>query len=238
MSFAAFVGLKFALTRPARPAVPVRVVVSSESSGPRARRHAGPRSPSRVFHARSPSTTSKRCALDDDQRAVDRVEGEAAATTDAGSADATTTSTTTAGEEETKSSLFERVGGEDALNAAVELFYQKNLADDRISEMFEGTDMKELKAHQSNFLRMAFGGDSSAYRGRGVYEAHKELMLTKGLDESHFDCVAENLVAALRELDVANDAIDDVVAIVSPLRDVFDHEKNETYARDAAEREH
>ena len=38
-------------------------------------------------------------------------------------------------------SLYERIGGEAAVNAAVDIFYRKVLADDRISHFFETVDM-------------------------------------------------------------------------------------------------
>jgi hypothetical protein len=46
----------------------------------------------------------------------------------------------------------------------------------------------------------------------------------KGLDAVHFDAVAGHLVRALTELNVAPPLIDEVVAVVGPLRAVF--EKN------------
>jgi len=38
-------------------------------------------------------------------------------------------------------SLYERIGGEAAIDAAVELFYQKVLSDDRIKHFFSDVDM-------------------------------------------------------------------------------------------------
>ena len=35
------------------------------------------------------------------------------------------------------------------------------------------------------------------HSGKGMFEAHKDLILNKGLGVFHFDCVAENLVATL-----------------------------------------
>jgi len=43
--------------------------------------------------------------------------------------------------EYTMSSLYERLGGAAAVDAAVDLFYTKVLADDRIKHFFEGVDM-------------------------------------------------------------------------------------------------
>ena len=40
------------------------------------------------------------------------------------------------------STLYEKIGGEPAVDAAVELFYVKVLADDRIKHFFVNTDMK------------------------------------------------------------------------------------------------
>ena len=129
-----------------------------------------------------------------------------------------------------------RGGDANALRAAVDLFYEKNLADDRVSRFFDGADMDRLRRHQFNFMRVAFGGDASAYGGRGIFEAHKHLMLERGLDERHFDVVAENLAATLEELGVAADVVGDVVQTVAPLRELFDHEANEAFK--AAEAEH
>ena len=39
--------------------------------------------------------------------------------------------------------LFDQIGGEAAVDAAVDLFYKKVLADDRIKHFFEGVDMEK-----------------------------------------------------------------------------------------------
>ena len=45
-------------------------------------------------------------------------------------------------------SLFERIGGEPAVEAAVDLFYRKVLSDDAISHFFDSTDMDAQRAKQ------------------------------------------------------------------------------------------
>ncbi len=42
------------------------------------------------------------------------------------------------------STLYEKLGGPEALEAAVDLFYEKVLADERLSGFFEGTNMMRL----------------------------------------------------------------------------------------------
>jgi hemoglobin len=44
--------------------------------------------------------------------------------------------------------LFVRIGGEGAVNAAVELFYTKVLADDRVKDFFTQTDMNKQRMMQ------------------------------------------------------------------------------------------
>ena len=57
-------------------------------------------------------------------------------------------------------SLFERIGGEPAIDAAVDIFYKKVLADDRIKGFFSGIDMEKQIQKQKSFLTFAFGGPS------------------------------------------------------------------------------
>ena len=91
--------------------------------------------------------------------------------------------------------LFEKLGGEAAVDAAVDLFYQKVLADDRVKPMFDGVDMKRQAGHQKLFLTYALGGAPS-YPGRAMRAAHKRLVDEKGLNDEHFDAVIEDLGSA------------------------------------------
>ncbi len=114
-------------------------------------------------------------------------------------------------------SLYERLGGEVALTAAVDIFYRKVLADGSISHFFEDTDMDEQRAKQKSFLSMAFGGPNG-YDGKDLRKAHAPLV-EKGLNDSHFDAVAKHLDATLRELGVADDLIGEVISIAASTRD-------------------
>ena len=113
-------------------------------------------------------------------------------------------------------SLYERIGGDAAVNAAVDVFYRKVLADERINMFFEGVDMDKQSAKQKAFLAMAFGGPSN-YTGRDLREGHAHLV-AKGLNDSHFDAVMENLGATLTELGVPGDLIAEAAAIAESTR--------------------
>jgi hemoglobin len=114
-------------------------------------------------------------------------------------------------------SLYDELGGAPAIDAAVDIFYRKVLADERINRFFAGTDMRRQAAHQKAFLTVAFGGPSN-YGGRGMREAHARAV-ANGLDDSHFDAVIENLAATLRELGVDDERIGKVAAVAETVRD-------------------
>ncbi len=113
-------------------------------------------------------------------------------------------------------SLYDRIGGEAAVNAAVDVFYRKVLADDRINMFFEGVDMEKQAAKQKGFLTFAFGGPHN-YTGKDMREGHAHLV-AKGLNDSHFDAVMENLGATLTELGVPADLIAEAAAIAESTR--------------------
>lgn len=114
-------------------------------------------------------------------------------------------------------SLFDRLGGADAVSAAVDIFYDKVLADPHTSPFFQTTTMGLQRAKLKGFLTMAFGGPN-AYTGRSLREAHAPLV-EKGLDDSHFDAVAGHLQATLEDLGVAPEPTAEVMVIAGGTRD-------------------
>ena len=114
--------------------------------------------------------------------------------------------------------LYERLGGAAAIDAAVDIFYDKVLADARISHFFSNTDMTRQRSHQKAFLTYAFGG-GPAYNGKGMRAAHQGLVDKLGLNESHFDAVVENLAATLAGLGVSDALIGEVAAVAASIKD-------------------
>ncbi|ARU32554.1 group 1 truncated hemoglobin [Sulfuriferula sp. AH1] len=112
--------------------------------------------------------------------------------------------------------LFHKLGGEAAVNAAVDVFYRRVLSDDRISDFFEDVDMERQAAKQKAFLTMAFGGPVN-YSGADMRKGHAHLV-ARGLNDSHFDAVVENLVASLQELNVPAELIAEVGAVCETTR--------------------
>ncbi len=110
--------------------------------------------------------------------------------------------------------LFEKLGGAAAVDLAVDKFYERVLADERINYFFANVDMAKQRQHQKDFLTYAFGG-TTHYNGRYMREAHQQLVEQGGLKGEHFDAVAENLMAALAELGVSEELRAEVAAIAA-----------------------
>jgi len=115
-------------------------------------------------------------------------------------------------------SLYERIGGAAAVEAAVGAFYQRVLADPGLAPLFEGIPMDRMHAHQRRFLTFAFGG-SNGYAGKGLRQAHGKLIERHGLSDVHFDGVIEHLRNALDSLHVPPALVREVTAVANSVRD-------------------
>lgn len=113
-------------------------------------------------------------------------------------------------QEERAASLYQRIGGKAAIDAAVDLFYKKVLADERVNHFFEDTNMKAQHRKQKEFLSHALGAPTP-WTGKDMRKAHENL----DLREDDFNAIAENLVATLKELKVDDKLIEEAVAIVA-----------------------
>ena len=113
--------------------------------------------------------------------------------------------------------LFERIGGDAAVNAAVDRFYQIVLADDRIKHFFADVDMERQHQHQKLFFKYAFGGMPN-FPGRAMKAAHERLVNEMGLNDSHFDAVMDDLGRALTDLNVPADLIAEAAAVAESTR--------------------
>jgi hemoglobin len=119
-----------------------------------------------------------------------------------------------------KPTLLERIGGDAAVDAAVEIFYKKMLSDDRVKRFFEKTNMVHQRQKQKNFLMYVLdGGNRKKWTGLSMDKAHRRLVEKEGMTDFHFDATAENLHNTLKELKVAPDVINEVMTAVAGLRE-------------------
>ncbi len=116
--------------------------------------------------------------------------------------------------QDVQKSLFERLGGEAAIEAAVVTFYEKVMADPLLAHYFEHLDMSAQIKKQIAFMTMAFGGPNR-YSGRDLRTAHAKL---PNLGDEHFDAILTHLDETLRELGIGGDDVAAVRGIVEGTR--------------------
>jgi hemoglobin len=114
-------------------------------------------------------------------------------------------------------SLYDDLGGDDAIAAALDKFYVKVLADPQVSVYFDGLDVDRIKAKQRDFLAMAFGGPNR-YDGRDLRQAHT-VPRQRGLDEDGYNVFMGHFRHTLAELGVPDTKIAEVMAIANTGKD-------------------
>lgn len=117
---------------------------------------------------------------------------------------------------EHRPSLFERLGGEAAIEAAVVSFYERVMADPTLAPFFDGFDMDAQIKKQIAFMTMAFAGPNR-YTGRDLRTAHARLV-QRGLGDAHFDAIQLHLRMTLEELGIEPQAVSEVATIVEGTR--------------------
>jgi hemoglobin len=121
-------------------------------------------------------------------------------------------------------SLYERLGGLEAIESVVESFVGRCASDDRINRKFERTDIPRLKKMLVDQVCEATGGPCT-YIGRDMKETHTGMGVTAG----EFDALVEDLVATLDELGVPKPDQDELLGLLAPMRsDIVEIESQET----------
>jgi hemoglobin len=121
-------------------------------------------------------------------------------------------------------SLYERLGGLDAITAVIDSFVARCAGDDRINPKFERTDIPRLKKMLVDQVCEATGGPCT-YTGRTMRETHDGMGVTAG----EFDALVEDLVATLDEFDVPKAEQEELLGLLGPMReDIVEIESPET----------
>ena len=94
-------------------------------------------------------------------------------------------------------SLYERLGGKDAITAVVDDFVGNVAADNRIHGFFARTDIPRLKKNLVDQICQGTGGPCM-YTGRDMRTAHKGLNIT----DAQFNALVEDLVKSLDKFKV------------------------------------
>ena len=121
-------------------------------------------------------------------------------------------------------SLYDRLGGADAINALTESWVARVGGDDRANGKFVRTDIERLRKEVVDQLCEATGGPCT-YTGRSMLETHAGMKVTAG----EFDVVMQHLDATLDELNVPKTERDELVSLLRPMRnDIVEVESPQT----------
>ena len=112
------------------------------------------------------------------------------------------------------SSIYDQIGGVEALEAVVNDFYQRVLADDELAGFFTGTNMSRLKHKQVEFFAAAMGGPEP-YTGAPMRQVHRG----RGITRHHFNLVAGHLTDSLVTAGVPDDIVGEIIGAIAPLAD-------------------
>jgi hemoglobin len=104
-----------------------------------------------------------------------------------------TTTTTTSSEK----SLYDRLGGKDAISGVVDDFVANVAADTRINAMFANADIPNLKTKLVDQICQATGGPCT-YTGKNMKDAHTGM----NIKEADFNALVEDLKKSLDKFNV------------------------------------
>jgi len=110
--------------------------------------------------------------------------------------------------------LYERLGGIDAIKAVVNDFAGRVLADPRVNKKFAKSDAPRLVLHLQEQVCAATGGPCK-YTGLDMKTAHKNMKVTEG----EFKALVENLVATLDKFNVPAQEKGELLKILGGLHD-------------------
>jgi hemoglobin len=110
-------------------------------------------------------------------------------------------------------SLYERLGGMDAIRAVVDDFVGNVAADRRINKFFANADITRLKGNLVNQICQGTGGPC-VYTGRSMRETHAGM----GVRSRDFNALVGDLGKTLKKFKVPAREQKELVAILAPMK--------------------
>jgi hemoglobin len=110
-------------------------------------------------------------------------------------------------------SLYERLGGIEAITAVARAFEDRAAKDDRINQKFARTNLDRLTKEFVDQLCQDTGGPCT-YTGLDMRQAHTNM----GVASGEFDAFIEDLVATLNDFNVGKAEQDELLNDLRPMR--------------------
>jgi hemoglobin len=120
------------------------------------------------------------------------------------------------GQTQAKRSLYQRLGGYDAIAAVVDDFVGRLIGDKQFERFFAGHSDDSRKRIRQHIVEQfcAGAGGPCAYTGRTMKDSHAGL----GITEAEWDASAKHLVATLDKLKVPEAERKELLAFVTSLK--------------------
>jgi len=114
--------------------------------------------------------------------------------------------------------LYERLGGMPAIQAVVDDFVGRVLADERVNKWFahaagDANEAAQYKSKLGDFICQAAGGPCHC-AGADLREAHRG----RGITDKAFDAVVEDLTATLEKLHVPERERGQLLGLLAPMK--------------------
>ena len=140
----------------------------------------------------------------------------------------TSASASSCTEEDSRPCLYDRLGGEPAIeNMTAKFFEHIGKEQELCVQFFQNVPVQAIQVHQGKFFRVLFGPADERCTPDEVLDymlaTHVRLFRDLGLNETHFDVVAKCFVGALQDCGFSQDEINECVSIVGPLRLAFEY---------------
>ena len=111
---------------------------------------------------------------------------------------------------EEQQTLFQRVGGEQAIAELINEFYDRVLADPELKPFFKDTSVDKLRRMQREFFSAALDGPIT-YTGRPLSHVHHG----RGITKHHFARYVDHLIDTLRSRDITDQDVNDIIGRIN-----------------------
>jgi hemoglobin len=109
--------------------------------------------------------------------------------------------------------LYQRLGGRDAIMAVAQGFEERAAKDNRINQKFARTNLNRLTKEFVDQLCQDTGGPCT-YTGLTMKKSHTNM----GVTEGEFDAFVEDFVATLNDFNVGKPEQDELLSNLAPMR--------------------
>ncbi len=123
-------------------------------------------------------------------------------------------------------SLYDRLGGMDAITAVVDDLINNIVEDDRINHFFANSDLDEFKGLLSDQICEAAGGPC-VYKGADMLSSHEGLEIR----ESDFSALVENLIKTLDKFAVPETEKNELLALLGSMQNDIVEPEQSLYKR-------